>query len=242
MKKLFIYISVAASLLAGCNRDLESEGISRTTYFPEFILEGEDFYFIEEGEPFTDPGVTALEGGEEIPFTSTFIGRYTGYTGTTIGTAADQYNLTYAAVNKDGFTATATRTIVAVNTGDFVTSLEGAYSGKSVRISGEAYDDVLILVTEVAPKVFEISCSLAGFYSDGRALGDGYLVLGGRITVNELSSDDYTYTPTVERADGIVLDMSDMEIDTEAKTISFKITTDEFANGDWTITLTQLQP
>jgi hypothetical protein len=242
MKKLFLYITVVAFTAVGCNNDLATEGISRITYFPEFVMEGGDLYFIEEGEPFTDPGVIALEGGEEIPFTTTYIGRYSGYTGTTIGAAADEYRLTYSAVNKDGFTATENRNIFAVNTGDFVSSIEGTYTATSVRVSGEAYEDVFMMVREVSPNVFEISCSLGGFYSDGRALGDGYLVLGGRITLTDLPNGAFTYTPQVERADGIVLNMSEMEIDTDAKTISFRITTGEFANGDWTITLTQLQP
>ena len=205
-------------------------------------MEGGDLYFIDEGEPFTDPGVVALEGGEEIPFTTTYTGRYSGYTGTTIGTGADEYSLVYSAVNKDGFTATDGRTIFAVNTGNFVNSIEGTYLATSVRVSGEAYEDIKVMVREVSANVFEISCSLGGFYSDGRDLGDAYLVLGGRITLTDLPNGGFTYTPVVERADGIALNMSEMEIDTDARTIKFRITTGEFANGDWTVTLTQLQP
>jgi hypothetical protein len=233
---------MVVAALVGCNNDLETEGISRTTYFPEFVMEGDDFYIIPEGEDFTDPGVTVLEQGEPIDFTTTFVGRYSGYTGSTIGEAPDQYFVTYNAVNRDGFAASASRTVVSVNTGDFVNSIEGVYRASTVRISGEAYEDLLVLITEVEPGVFEVTDALGGFYTDGRALGDDYLTVGLQIAVNDLSSDDFTYNSDVTRLDGTALQVSDMTIDPDTKTISFRTTTGEFANGDWTITLTQIQP
>jgi hypothetical protein len=241
MKNLIIYLMLVA-VLVGCNNDLETEGISRTTYFPEFVIEGEDFYVIPEGEDFVDPGVTVLEQGEPIDFTTTFVGRYTGYTGTTIGTDPDQYFVTYNAVNRDGFAASASRTVVSVNTGDFVNSIEGVYLASTTRVTGEAYEDLLILITEVEPGVFQVSDALGGFYTDGRALGDDYLTVGLEISVNDLSSDDYSYTPDVMRLDGIPMEVSEMSIDTENKTISFRTIAGELANGDWSITLTQIQP
>lgn len=89
MKKLLIYTICVAATLMGCN-DLESEGLSRITYFPEFVIEGDDFYLIDEGVNFTEPGIAVLEQGTAIPFTATYNGRYTGYSGTTIGTDPDQ--------------------------------------------------------------------------------------------------------------------------------------------------------
>ncbi len=242
MKKFLIYITVAASLVA-CNNDLETEGISRTTYFPEFVVEGEDLYIVDDAASYSEPGITVLEQGEPIDFTTTYTGRYTGYTGTTIGTADDQYTVTYDAVNRDGFAASTSRTVVVTPTGDFSTSIAGAYLAESVRISGEAYEDVLVMVIETAPGVFTVTDALGGFYSDGRGLGDDYLVPGLEITVNDLSTNDFTYTTDVERiADGAAMEVSELSIDTANKTITFRTTTGAFGNGDWEITLTQIQP
>jgi hypothetical protein len=242
MKKILAMTIFAATLMVGCNNDLESEGVSRTTYFPTFELEGESFYLIDEDQPFEEPGITVTEQGAPISFNTQYIGRYTGYTGTTIGTEADEYRVTYDAVNKDGFAASETRTVAKVNTGDFVSSISGAYLASSVRVSGEAYEDVLVLVTEVEPDVFEVSDALGGFYSDGRALGDDYLVHGLQITVNDIPSNDFSFTTDVERGDGTPLTVDDVEIDDETRTITLHTVTDAFASGDWEITLTQIQP
>ena len=110
MKKFFIYMTVVAGLVA-CNNDLESEGVSRITYFPEFVLEGSDFVITDDASSYTEPGIEVLEQGSPIDFTTTYTGRYTGYSGTTIGTDDDQYTVTYDAVNRDGFAASASRTV-----------------------------------------------------------------------------------------------------------------------------------
>jgi len=241
MKKFLIYMTVAAGLVA-CNNDLETEGLSRTTYFPEFVMEGSDLIITDDAAGYSEPGIEVLEQGAPIDFTTTYTGRYTGFSGTTLGTDDDEYTVTYNAVNRDGFAASATRTVVITSTGDFETSIEGLYLAETTRISGEAYDNLLVMVTEVSPGVFMITDALGGFYSDGRALGDDYLVLGLEVTVNDLATNDFTYTADVERADGIAMEVSDLAIDPATKTISFHTAAPSLASGDWDITLTQIQP
>jgi hypothetical protein len=241
MKKLFLYIIFAASLLSGCN-DLESEGLSRITYFPEFELQGEELYFIGEGDDFTDPGVKAFEAGEEIPVASSYYGRYSFFSGSSIGTAPDQYNLNYTAVNKDGFAVNESRRIIAINTGDMTTSLEGAYEATPVRINGVSYaTHPIVLIWETAPNVYEISCSVAGFYADGRGDGDGSLSRGGTITVNDLATNDFAFTPGFIDNFGSEVGITSMTVNATTKTITF-VTEGDFANGLWNVTMTQIQP
>jgi hypothetical protein len=242
MKKLFIYMSFVAATFISCNEDLETEGISTVTYFPDFILTGEDLYVVDLGESFTEPGIVVEERGTQIPFTFNYTGRYTGYSGSVIGTELDEYTLTYSAINSDGFPSTRSRTIARIPTGDFESSIEGAYLSSIVRVDDEEYSDLMVLVTEVEPGVFQVSCALGGFYADGRGLGDDFLVHGFEITVNDLSTGDFTYEGDVVRGDGIEMAVSDVHIDTETRTISFKTTTGAFANGEWDVTLTQVQP
>lgn len=241
MKKLFILTFFSASVLTGCNTDLESEGISTITYFPEFVLEGDDFYLIDEGESFAEPGITVLEQGTEIPFTMTFHGRYTGYTGSTIGADPDQYTLTYDAVNKDGYAATTSRIIAEVNTGDLVNSIEGAYWADPVRVNGVSYAPNLVLIWQTGPDEYEISCSVGGFYADGRGDGDISLSRGGTITVNNLATNDFTFTTGFIENFGLDVGITSMTVDPVAKTINF-VAEGDFANGKWTVPMTQIQP
>jgi hypothetical protein len=240
MKKISIFILLGAALM-GCNRDLETEGLSRITYFPEFVLEGEDFYFIDAGENFPEPGITVLEQGAEIPFTATYQGRYSGYTGTTIGTQPDQYTLVYNAENRDGFQASAARTIVAANTDDLITGIEGAYLADPVRINGVSYDPSVVLIWEIEPNVYEISCSVGGFYADGRGDGDVSLASGGTITVNNLATNDFTFTPGFVSSFASEIGITSMTVDPATKTITF-VAEGDFANGTWNVTMTQIQP
>lgn len=240
MKKILMYMTVVAGLVA-CS-DPETEGISRTTYFPEFVMEGSDLVITDDASTYTEPGIEVLEQGSPIDFTTTYQGRYTGYSGTTIGTEDDEYIVTYDAVNRDGFAASATRRVVVTSTGDFETSIEGLYSAEVLRVTDEGYDNLLVMVTEISPGVFAVTDALGGFYSDGRGLGDDYLSTGMEITVNDLSTNDFTYTNAERVADGAAIEVSDVSIDPETRTISFHASAPTFANGDWDITLTQIQP
>lgn len=232
---------LAAAGLQGCNSDLETEGLSTITYFPEFQLEGDNFYLIEEGADFVEPGITVLEQGAEIPFTAVYRGRYSGYSGTTIGTEPDQYFLTYNAVNKDGFAGTASRTIAAITTGDLTTSLEGAYWSNPVRITGLSYAPSLVLIWQTAPDKYEISCSVGGFYADGRGDGDVSLSRGGTITVNNLATNDFTFTPGFIDNFGLAVGITSMTVDAATKTITF-VAQGDFANGTWNVAMNQIQP
>jgi hypothetical protein len=240
MKNIFIFSMIIAASLMSCNNELETEGLSRITYFPEFILEGDDTYFIGEGDDFTEPGITVLEQGAEIEYTATYVGRYNGYVGTTIGTDPDQYNLNYLATNKDGFSATASRRIIAVNTGDLVTSIEGAYTSQPVRINGQRFPPSIQMIWEISPNVYGISCAVGGHYADGRGDGDGSLALGGTITVNNLAANDFTFTPAhVTGLGGFDMAITSMTVDPATKTISF-VAEAAIANGKWNITFVQL--
>lgn len=241
MKQYFLYLMMGITLI-GCNTDLESEGLSRITYYPEFVLEGEDFIILEPNEPYAEPGIEVLEQGNPISFESESYGRYSEFSGiNTVGDEIDQYSVVYSAVNKDGFASSFTRTVVRTTTGDFLTGIEGVYLSKSARVTPEVYEDLIVMIFKNSENEYEISCALGGFYSDGRELGDDYLVPGCVITLTDLPNGEFTYTTEVERGDGLAFEVSDMVIDTENRKITFHVSA-ALANGDWDITLVQVQP
>src|SRR5678809_1212203 len=97
---------------------------------------------IEQGGSFTDPGIVATEGGATIPYT-TEGSVNTGEVGV--------YDITYRAVNKDGFPASLTRTVII-----YSTEASGAandLSGTYVRSS----NGVESVWTKIAPGVYTVA-------------------------------------------------------------------------------------
>ena len=91
MKNLkYIGLMCLTLFVAACEGDLETEGVSRTTYFPTFELEGDNFMYVATGG-YTEPGVSATEDGQELDVVTSVRGRHTGYSGAVIGSTIDEY-------------------------------------------------------------------------------------------------------------------------------------------------------
>ena len=104
--------------LTGC--DLADPIESEITEYADFNMEGESFIYHQVGTAFTDPGVTAMEGEDELEVQ---------ITGTVDPNVTGVYYITYSAVNSDGFAASADR-IVAVGDKEvaFNRDLSGVYA------------------------------------------------------------------------------------------------------------------
>ncbi|MGL1886048.1 MAG: DUF5012 domain-containing protein [Reichenbachiella sp.] len=236
----YIYIVILAvlTIFTGCDGDKETEGVSRITYFPSFESEGEFYVEIGVGDPYTDVPVMATEDGQELEVTtSNWVGRYTGYSGATVGTVMDEYVATYTAVNGDGFPGSTTRTVAVVESGDMTTSIAGRYSTTTTRTTGESYSDVEIWISELSPNVYGISCLVGGFYGFGRAYGDGYLCAGGTITVVDLATNDFTFGQGQFPAWGNTVDIQTMTVDAATRTITINSLAD--FGGIWDFVMVQ---
>jgi hypothetical protein len=112
-KKLSIILfSMLGIVLAiSCNKEPDFNypegmvGRSRITFFPTFEMTGDPVMSIVKGTPWTDPGIKATEAGAEIPVTTT---------GAVNPDEVGLYTLTYSATNRDGFSASTTRTVVVI--------------------------------------------------------------------------------------------------------------------------------
>lgn len=93
----------AVVVFAGCKPD-EPEA-SRPTFLPVVAVVGEELEVIVAGDAYTDPGATATENGATIEYTTT---------GAVDPNTAGVYIISYAAVNSDGFTASASRTVIVL--------------------------------------------------------------------------------------------------------------------------------
>jgi len=82
-------------------------GISKVTYYPILTLTGNSIIAIPNGTAYTDPGVKAEAAGADVPVTTS---------GTVDANTDGVYTLTYSAVNSDGYSASATRTVAVYTT------------------------------------------------------------------------------------------------------------------------------
>jgi len=131
MKKYIGYIGAALMCLSilSCHKDdfnypEGTVGVSTITNYPVFTRTGDNYVVVAKGSDFTDPGITAKEGNNMLKVTTT---------GTVNTSVAGVYTLSYSATNKDGFSATSSRTVIV--TGPDATAAANDFSGTYLRAS-----------------------------------------------------------------------------------------------------------
>lgn len=101
--KSIITALAAIVVFAGCKPD-EPEA-SRPTFLPVVAVVGEELEVIVAGDEYSDPGATASENGVTIDYTTD---------GAVDPTTAGVYIINYSATNSDGFSASASRTVIVL--------------------------------------------------------------------------------------------------------------------------------
>lgn len=107
-----------ALIFAGCEK--ETEDISQVTEFAELEMQGREYFFLEKGTSYTEPGIKAYEAGQEIPVNTS---------GSVDETQTGVYYLTYSATNSDGFSKSVKRTVIVYDGDLTATDLSGTYDG-----------------------------------------------------------------------------------------------------------------
>jgi hypothetical protein len=148
MKKYISYIGllIFSSILFSCNKDNFDYpdgyvGISKITTYPTITVKGAAYIVIPKGGTFTDPGVTAVAGTATVPVVATGLPNTN-----TVGV----YLVTYTATNTDGFSATASRTVVVYSTD--ATAVNNDFSGNYARSTNGS----LAVWTKLAPGVYSV--------------------------------------------------------------------------------------
>ncbi len=172
--------------LTSCSKD-EDHTDTRVTYFVNMHLQGEELTLVPLGTSYTDAGCTADLNGED--YTSKIL--TTGVEDVDVNKVGF-YDIDYTAINPDGYSASASRTVVVYDP-SVTASIAGTYStdmnlslygtGKQTFAAraagyGNTTQCVGITFTEVAPGIYYVNDLLGGWYSQIRAYGVRYCMTG----------------------------------------------------------------
>lgn len=217
-KSIFFAMALMISSLAftSCEDD-STDGVTFITYYPELTLEGDATMYVDKGSTYTEPGYTATLNGEDV--TDQVV-----VSGTVDPSTSGIYTITYTITNEDGFSSSATRTIVVLDPNDEVEGIYDTdensyrlYSGNQVVYGGN-YE---ILVIGEGGGYYYVDDLLGGWYRDRAGYGDNY-AMTGYIIVN----DDYSidlYSSYVSGWGDSAEFMSDGKFDPETGTLSWMI-------------------
>jgi len=161
MKKNIFFAALLAFAsfgLSSCGDD-ETEGLSRITYYAVLELNDAQYMSVQKGSAFNDPGCKATMAGQDVSDQIVVAGAIDT---NTLGF----YSLTYKVVNKDGFPASASRTVAVVDKTNFAST----YYGES-QFGSRHYFNAPINVTDNGDGTFAIDDIAGGFYCYGRYPG-----------------------------------------------------------------------
>ncbi len=182
MKSKLLYLMLLSVVvwMSSCDND-STEGLTRITYYPELVLDGDATVYIDKGSTFVDPGYSAFLNGEDV--TDQIV--VTSNVNTSV---SGIYSISYSIENVDGFSASASRKVVVTDPNDPVEGLydtdEDSYritdAGATV-VYGESYE---ILIINNGDGTYSVSDLLGGYYDQGRDYGSLY-AMEGIITIDE---------------------------------------------------------
>ncbi len=156
--------------------DKDSEGLTRITYYPTLELEGGSTVYWDKGTTYVDPGYTSELNGEDVSDQVTV-------SGTVDSNTSGVYTLTYTSVtNSDGFSSSATRTVIVLDPNDPV---EGIYdvspTGSYRNYNGITYynvSDNTVLVISNGDGSYYTDDFLGGWYCVRAGYGSNYACQG----------------------------------------------------------------
>lgn len=207
MKKIIASLFMLSVLFVGCEKDITTEDISKTTYYVTFSFDdtkgvdqlGNQMLIIEKGTSYSvNENFTAMEGEEDVSGEAQI-------DGTVDGNTPGYYQVVYSAVNADGYSAGASKGVF-VSDPDIATDLEGSYSADIVRSpSGGPYFGSPASIVKITDGLFFMDRMLGSYYYDGvgySAFGSyfvhGFIRLHADNTISHQASLSPAWQDTLE--------------------------------------------
>jgi hypothetical protein len=154
-------------LFASCLEDT-TEGVTRITYYPSITILGDGFVVVGLGSTYNDAGCTVILNGEDVSDQAII-------TSNVNTTRTGLYTVTYKAVNTDGFSRSASRTV-------YVADLANVYEGD---LSGDYTSMITRLVKSTGatadrgPYTLTLTKLAEGHYTIKDLPGGWYWIGGG---------------------------------------------------------------
>lgn len=216
MKKYIAFLPIALLLLTAC--DEETADKTFITYYPELTLAGDATVYVDKGSEYEEPGYSATLNGEDV--TDQVI-----VSGEVDASTSGIYTITYLIYNEDGFSSSATRTIIVLDASDPVEGIYMTdpnnyrlYSGAQVAY-GDSYQ---ILVIGQGDGYYYVDDLLGGWYRDRAGYGDSYAMQGYIIVDADAGTVELYYGYVPGWGDYAEF-MSDGSYDATTGTISYMI-------------------
>lgn len=185
MKRLILIIASALALtVVSCTK--ESAGVTRITYYPTITLQGANPFIMTVGDAYVDPGFKAEMGGEDIADQVKVDKNFDG-------TSGGIFTVKYSAVNADGISSSAKRTVYVLNS----SGPDGVYLS-----TVGSYSNMPISVSVYSPGVYLIEDLCGGYYCYGRYPGyeptydfhaEGYFTVAADGTMTLVGAEDWYF-------------------------------------------------
>mgnify|MGYP002624215666 CR=1 FL=1 len=219
-RRILNIIAIAAlSVLTLDSCDKESEGVTRTTYYPTIELEGDAVMYVDKGSEYVEPGYISMLNGEDVTSGVTVV--------SDVDTdASGVYYVNYITIdNEDGFGAAATRKVVVL---DFSDPIEGVYvvnSAVSFRDYGGTIanfkGDFEILIISNGDGTYYVSDLFGGWYDQGAGYGSNYACVAV-MTINGATVDVDPDDTFVAGWGDSIDDFHDASYDKTTKTLTYQ--------------------
>ncbi|MGY5353924.1 immunoglobulin-like domain-containing protein [Wenyingzhuangia sp. IMCC45467] len=168
MKKIIFKIIpvITFSLLWSCTQDLDTEGISKVTYYNEIELVGSENFIVDQGTAYVDPGVVAYEGETEVTdqvvIKESIDINTPGY-----------YPVSYYIENVDGFGKTIVRNVYVLPADRSKSDVfAGTYTGE---VSNGTFTDATI-ITHLGDGLYYADDFIGARYRIGTGYGPAYMI------------------------------------------------------------------
>lgn len=178
-------------------------GVSKVTNYATFTMTGDKYVVIPKGGTYAEPGIKAKEGSKDLQVQTT---------GTVNTNVAGVYNLSYSAINEDGFSASTSRTVIVADIGADAAAMD--LSGTYARTSNGS----VATWTRLAPGVYSV-------LNPGGAPGTNVTVIIFHTSANTI---DF---PSQIASDGGSFNGSDETYNPITKTYTWKVLNSGYGTG-----------
>jgi len=152
---------IFSSFFISCEDD-STEGVTRITYYPEIILEGDEQMAISVGTAYVEPGYEATENGVDITSSVEVKNQVNS-------SVPGAYTVSYSAKNVDGFSKTVIREVYVYEGALSTVDISGTYISNTILKtstggSSTAYSGGTVVINKITDGLFNVSCLIGGWY------------------------------------------------------------------------------